>query len=114
MDINIISRGVITNFIINLLIGFFLIHYKFQITEEWFTVFLASALFLVSLYAGASSKRFGQLNGSIVGLLSSLVLFAFLSQFVDMNWVLNGWIASAWLTIGYGGGLLGSMLMKKS
>jgi len=114
MDINIISRGVITNFIVNLLIGLFLIHYKFEITEEWFTAFLAAGLFLVCLYAGASSSRFGQLNGSIIGLCSSLLLFAFLSQFIDMNWVLNGWIASVWLTIGYAGGYFGSLIMKKS
>lgn len=114
MDINIISRGVITNFVVNLLIGFFLIHYKFEITEEWFTMFLASGLFLVCLYAGASSTRFGQLNGSVIGLLSSLLLFTFLSQFVDLNWMLNGWIASAWLTIGYAGGYVGSKIMKKN
>lgn len=113
MSITSISRGVVVNFILNILLVFFLIHYKFEMSVEWFTACLIIILFLVCAFTGASSERFGQLNGSIVGLASSLVLFAFISQSTDLNWVLNAWISGVWLTVGYVAGLIGYKLLRK-
>lgn len=101
------------NFLSNLLLVFFLVHYNFSISEAWFTGVLVFILFLVSVYIGASSEQFGQLNGSLVGIVSAFILFAFLVAFVDLNWVLNAWIVAAWLTIGYIGGFVGYKLVKK-
>lgn len=108
-----IARGIVVNFIADILLVFFLVYYQFNLTEEVFAISILTILLLVSAYTGSSSEKFGHLNGSLVGLGSSLVLFCFLAQFVDLSWELNAWLSSVWLTVGYFGGLIGFKLLKK-
>lgn len=116
MSFNIISRGVILNFIINLLIVFFLIHYEFELSHKSFTFLLVINLFLISLFTGISSKKnnhSSEINGLFVGLGSSLIIFLFLSQFLDLNWEINMLLATLWMFFGYLGGFIGSKMVKR-
>lgn len=115
MSLNIISRGIIFNFVLDCLAILFLIKYSFEFGNQAFSILLIAVLFLISLYVGVSSKRHNehaQINGLFTGLGSALIIFLFLSQFVDLSWEVNVAILFVWMFIGYLGGFLGSKLTR--
>lgn len=114
---NIISRGIIFNFVFNLFIVYVLIHYQFELDSKAFTSLLLLNLILVSMYVGTSSKKHqssAEINGLFVGLGSSCIIFLFISQFVDLSWEINTLVLTIWMFFGYLGGMLGSKLVKKT
>ena len=116
MALNIISRGILFNFVFNLLIVYVLIHYQFELSSKTFTLLLSLNLLLVCIYTGATSKKHGanaEINGLFVGLGASIVIFLFVSQFVDLNWEINTLVLTIWMFFGYLGGTLGSKLTRK-
>lgn len=113
---NIISRGIIFNFVFNLFIVYVLIHYQFELSNKTFTTLLLINLLLVSLYVGTASKKHQanpEINGLFVGLGSACVIFLFISQFVSLNWEINVLVLILWMFFGYIGALIGSKLTKK-
>ena len=116
MALNIISRGIILNFVFNLIIVYVLIHYKFELENKTFTILLVINLLLMAIHAGVSSKRIssnGEINGLFLGLGSACIIFLFISQFANLSWEINALLITMWMFFGYVGGFIGSKLVKK-
>lgn len=114
MNFNIISGGVLVNFFMNMATVFFLIHYKFEITEQNFTFILLVNVAIVSLVCGIFSKRFSHINGFFTGLLSACILVLFLAQFVRLNWELNGILIALWGFTGLLAAFVGHKIFRGS
>lgn len=115
MALNVIARGIIFNFVINLIIAYILIHYNFEISNNTFTSLLVINLLLVSIHAGMSSKKNqsnAEINALIIGFGSACIIFLFVSQFVSLSWEINALIITIWMFFGYIGGAFGSRLVK--
>jgi uncharacterized membrane protein YgaE (UPF0421/DUF939 family) len=113
--LNIIARGIIFNFIFNLVIVFILIHYQFELNNNTFTILLLINLILMSIHTGVSSKKNqsnAEINGVFVGLGSACIIFLFISQFAILNWEVNALILTIWMFFGYIGGFLGAKMIK--
>ena len=109
MSIHTISKGVVINFIVDILLMMFLVYYKFDIPAQVFSGILLVVLFVVSVYTGAKSKRFSQAHGFFVGLVSAVLMVLSLYVTVDMNWELNGIIAIVWSFVGFIGAWIGGL-----
>lgn len=114
MSINVIARGIVFNFVLNMITTAFLIHYQFELSEKAFTLLLITNLFLICLHTGASSERFAEINGFFVGLVSISMLVIFLSQFVNMDWEINIILMLLWCFVGFIGGSFGSKMKRKT
>lgn len=113
MNVNVVSKGVVINFIMIISVLSVLIAKDFSITEQNFTLMMISGLFIVGIYIGGISKEFSGVNGFFVGLVSSLLLIFFVSQYVDLNWELNFMITVVWVTVSIFGSFIGSLVYRK-
>lgn len=115
MALNVIARGIIFNFVFNLIIAYILIHYEFEISNNTFTILLVINLLLVTIHAGMSSKKYkanAEINALFIGFGSACIIFLFISQFVSLSWEINALIVTIWMFFGYIGGAIGSRLVK--
>jgi hypothetical protein len=110
---NVISQGTIFHLILIAITGIILSRFQFEISEEVFTGLLVVNLFFVSAYAGFISEEHGYINGIVIGGVSALMIFAFLTKFVDQSLILNFFLFSLWLGVGCLGGLFGSKTRKR-
>jgi hypothetical protein len=110
MHLHTISKGVVINFILELLLMVFLVTNKFEISSNVFTIVMIVTLFIVSLYIGYSAKTNPQLHGFFVGLVSAVLLILSLFITVEMNWELNGIITVIWSFIGFIGAWIGGKM----
>jgi len=108
MKFNVIAKGTIIHLLLIVVTGFILSRFQFEISHELFTGFLILNLFVVSFFGGFTSEKYGYVNGIAIGGVSAIMIFAFLTKFVDQIFLLNLFVFSLWLTIGAIGGLLGS------
>lgn len=116
MAINLISRGVLFNFIFNLIIVYVLLHYQFELNTHAFTTLLFINLIIISFFIGASSKKNNTnsvVNGMFVGVGSAMMILIFVSLFTDMDMNTNIFLCFAWTLIACFSSLLGAIVSKR-
>jgi putative membrane protein (TIGR04086 family) len=113
--LNIISRGVVLNLILNMFVVFGLIHYQFSLHYKGFTIFMLTNLVIICFFSGIASRRQGsnpKINGAFIGLGSMYVILLFLYQFVQMDWLTNIYLSFLWILIGFFAGWIGGSVPK--
>lgn len=113
MNFNVIAGCTLANFILNLLLVFFLTQNQFELTAQQFLILLIGIVVLVGIFCGIFSERFSHINGFFTGLISSLILILFLAQYVDFNWELNGALITVWSLFGLISAFLGNKFFRK-
>lgn len=109
MNVNRIAKGIVLNFILNIIATAMLISSDYNVKEVSFTLFLVFNLMVISFYMGFTSPQFQKLQGFFVAMGSFLILlfFLFISQVVVFNWELNGILAMIWCFIGFSFAFIG-------
>ena len=108
MSFSVISKGVFFNIICDFILVWFLMIYNFDISVTTFTVWLGVLLFLNAMFAGRAAKKFPELQGLFIGLISALIMFLLLSMSVELDRELNFHVAVIWSFAGFAGGMVGS------
>lgn len=111
-NVNVICKGTIVSLLAHLTMILFLIASSFQITSAAFAILLLVAMAISGFFAGSLSKQHAELNGMLVGLLTSAILLLFIAQWSSMDWMLNAMICASYIVVGFISALVARIIAR--
>lgn len=111
-NVNVICKGTIISLIAHMVMLFYLVASNFQITSSSFTILLLVAMAGSGFYVGGISKQFAEINGIVVGFLTSVILLLFIAQWSSMDWLLNAMLCASYIVVGFISSLVARIIAR--
>ena len=111
-NVNVICKGTIISLLVHLAVMVYLVASDFQISSVAFTILLLASMAVSGFYVGGISKHLAELNGIIVGFLTSAILLLFIAQWSSMDWLLNAMLFASYIVVSFISSLVARLIAR--